>query len=164
MLRFLPLTQTSRLFTLPASASETLPFLGVDNFLDALNHTGILAELDARTGPITILAPDDKAFTNSSTLSRDQLTALVRQHVLVDYHAYTPLLRDGDVYPTLAGGKVVVSVDEKGAVFLDGARILDGDAIITNGAVHTISKVRINFDSFSFYVFGHSTTHANEDD
>ncbi|KAK3309822.1 FAS1 domain-containing protein [Chaetomium strumarium] len=138
------------LFTLPARASETLPFLGVDNFLAALNQTGVLAELDARTGPITILAPDDKAFTfttsttnstGSSTLTRDQLTALVKQHVLVDYLAYTPLLQDGDVYPTLAGGQVAVSVDGKGAVYLDGARILAGDAVITNGAVHTISKV-----------------------
>lgn len=131
---------TNGLLTLPQNASNTLPFLGVDSFSDALNQTGLLAELDARSGPITILAPDDNAFKDR-TFTRDQLTSLVRQHVLVDYFAYTPLLQDRQVYPTLGGGEVAVSVDDKGAVYLGGARILAGDAILTNGAVHIIDKI-----------------------
>ncbi|KAG7290338.1 hypothetical protein NEMBOFW57_000338 [Staphylotrichum longicolle] len=131
---------TNGLPTLPQTASKTLRFLGIDRFLDALNQTGLLAELDAQKGPITILAPDDNAFKNR-TFTHDQLTALVKQHILVDYFAYTPLLRNGQVYPTLGGGQVVVSVDTKGAVYLGGAPILAGDAIITNGAIHTIGKV-----------------------
>ncbi|KAK4233995.1 hypothetical protein C8A03DRAFT_47575 [Achaetomium macrosporum] len=86
---------------------------------------------------------DDIPFDKGSflpTFSPDQPTAPVRQHILADYPAYTPLLRDGDAYPTLGGGEVVVSVDDRGAVYLDGARILAGDAIITNGAVYTIGE------------------------
>jgi uncharacterized surface protein with fasciclin (FAS1) repeats len=112
--------------------------------LDALNQTGVLSELDARSGPITILAPDDNAFKDR-TFTREQLNTIVRQHVLVDYLAYTPLLQDQQVYPTLGGGEVVISVDDKGAVSLGGARILAGDAILTNGAVHTIDRVRLCF-------------------
>lgn len=66
----------------------------------------------------------------------------MKQHILVDFPAYTPLLEDGDVYPTLGGGHVTVTVVD-GVVSLNGARILSGDAIITNGAVHTISKVSL---------------------
>ncbi|KAH6847668.1 FAS1 domain-containing protein [Chaetomium sp. MPI-CAGE-AT-0009] len=131
---------TNGLPTLPQNVSATLPFLGVHSFLDALNQTGLLAELDARTGPITILAPDDNAFKNRA-FTRDQLTTIVRQHVLLDYSAYTPLLRDGQAFPTLGGREVIVSVDAKGAVSLGGARILTGDAILVNGAVHTIDKI-----------------------
>ncbi|KAH6649315.1 FAS1 domain-containing protein [Chaetomium tenue] len=133
---------TNGLPTLPQTASKTLPFLGINTFFDALNQTGLLAELDTRRGPITILAPDDNAF-KGKTYTRDQLAAIVRQHVLVDYFAYTPLLEDRQVYPTLGGGEVVVSVNDKGAASLGGARILAGDAILTNGAVHTIDKVRL---------------------
>ncbi|EAQ91872.1 hypothetical protein CHGG_00107 [Chaetomium globosum CBS 148.51] len=131
---------TDGLPTLPETASKTLPFLGVSTFFDALNQTGVLAELDTRRGPITILAPDDNAFKGKA-FTHDQLTALVRRHVLVDYFAYTPLLEDHQVYPTLGGGEVVVAVNNKGAASLGGAGILAGDAIITNGVVHTIDKI-----------------------
>ncbi|RYP56102.1 hypothetical protein DL770_010849 [Monosporascus sp. CRB-9-2] len=69
-----------------------------------------------------------------------ELRELLRQHILIDFPAYTPLLEDGDIYPTLAGAGVTLSVRD-GVVSFNGARILAGDAIITNGVIHTIDRV-----------------------
>ncbi|RYP69884.1 hypothetical protein DL771_005827 [Monosporascus sp. 5C6A] len=124
---------------LPESISSTLPFLGVDTFQDLLRESGLLAELDTRPS-ITVLAPDDNAFTNTTGWTGIERTELLRQHILIDYTAYTPLLQDGAVYPTLAGGNVTVSVRD-GRVYLNGAQILTGDAITVNGVIHTIDTV-----------------------
>jgi uncharacterized surface protein with fasciclin (FAS1) repeats len=67
---------------------------------------------------------------------------VLQQHVLVDYPAYSPLLENGDVYPTLAGGSVSVLVRDS-AVFWNGARLLAGDAILRNGVVHVIDRVSL---------------------
>ncbi|RYP33110.1 hypothetical protein DL767_004895 [Monosporascus sp. MG133] len=125
--------------TLPENVSSTLPFLGVDTFHGFLQQSGLLAELDTRAG-ITVLAPDDNAFANITNLTDTELTELLRQHILIDFPAYTPLLVDGAVYPTLAGGNVTVSVRDD-VIYLNGARILAGDAITINGAIHTIDTV-----------------------
>lgn len=89
---------------------------------------------------MTILAPDNSAFKNSTTWSGDNLVRLIKRHTLVNFPAYTPLLKDGLVYSTLAGGKVKVTVRD-GVVYLNGAKILSGDTIVTNGVVHSIDKV-----------------------
>jgi hypothetical protein len=73
---------------------------------------------------------------------------VLKQHVLVDYPAYSPLLENGDVYPTLGGGTVSVLVRDS-AVFWNGARLLAGDAILRNGVVHVIDRVSLFFFSFS---------------
>ncbi|KAH8745274.1 FAS1 domain-containing protein [Diaporthe sp. PMI_573] len=125
--------------TIPETASSTLPFLGVNTFQGFLQKTGLLAELDTRAG-ITVLAPDDNALTNTTSQTDAELMELLKRHILIDFPAYTPLLEDGDIYPTLAGGEVTVSV-RGGLVYLNGARILAGDAIISNGVIHTIDKV-----------------------
>jgi hypothetical protein len=147
-----PLT-INRVITLPEKVSTTLPFLGTDIFLSLLEQSGLLADLDTRAA-ITILAPDDTAFTtfDHASLSPDQLLAVLKEHILVDYPAYSPLLENGDVYPTLAGGTVSVLVRDS-QVFWNGARLLMGDAILRNGLVHIIDRVSSFFFFFFFFLF-----------
>ncbi|KAK0719304.1 FAS1 domain-containing protein [Lasiosphaeris hirsuta] len=125
--------------TLPRNLSATLPFLNVGKFEAALQRTGLLADLDSRTR-ITVLIPTDAAFRNTSNLPEARLIQALKGHVLVDVAAYTPLLRDGASFRTLGGTNVTVSVQGE-TVFLGGSRISSGDAIITNGVVHTIDRV-----------------------
>ncbi|KAM5352950.1 hypothetical protein ACJ41O_005672 [Fusarium nematophilum] len=124
--------------TLPENISSTIPYLGVDSFHGLVKKCGLLSELDSTPG-LTLLAPDNNAFKNSSHWSEDELVRLIKRHTLVDFPAYTPLLKDGLVYTTLAGGKVKVSVRDD-VVYLNGAKILKGDTIVTNGVVHVIDK------------------------
>ncbi|KAK3294420.1 FAS1 domain-containing protein [Chaetomium fimeti] len=127
----------SGLFTLPRPLSETLPFLGLDDALAALQETGLLSNFDNRAS-ITFLAPDDSVFPDG--ISGEELAQVLRGHLLQGPPAYTPLLVDGATYTTLAGTTVTVTV-EGPDFFIGGARILAGDAVIKNGVIHTIDKL-----------------------
>ncbi|RYP63896.1 hypothetical protein DL771_009071 [Monosporascus sp. 5C6A] len=125
--------------TLPRNLSYTLPFLGTGRFGAALQTAGLLPDLDNRA-IITVLAPNDAAFENADSSTDEQLTQMLREHVVVGFPAYTPLLQDGQTYRTLGGGEVTVSM-RGGEAYINGARILAGDAIIQNGVVHTIDRL-----------------------
>ena len=59
---------------------------------------------------------------------------------MVGVTAYTPLLRDGTVFHTLGGTDVTVTV-RGSEVYIGGALIVSGDAIVKNGVVHTVDGV-----------------------
>ncbi|KAK3356626.1 FAS1 domain-containing protein [Lasiosphaeria hispida] len=128
----------SGFFTLPRLLSTTLPFLGADKTLSALQRTGLIKDLDTRTG-ITFLAPDDRSIP--SDLPDNVLAEILRRHVIVGLPVFTSDLKHGDSYKTLAGTTVTVTV-QCADVFIGGARILASDAIIKNGVAHTVDKVR----------------------
>ncbi|KAL8400367.1 hypothetical protein RB594_000669 [Gaeumannomyces avenae] len=121
--------------TLPRKVSETLPILGADRFLALLQSSGVLGEVDNRAS-ITVFAPSNSAVRKAGTLTAAQL----RQHILVDFPAYTTWIANGDVFPTLGGGSVTASVQD-GIISINGAKIMASDAIVTNGVVHTVDKV-----------------------
>ncbi|KAK0701533.1 FAS1 domain-containing protein [Apiosordaria backusii] len=129
------------IITVPTLLSETVrvPSLGVSTFIDAAQRAGLLTELDNKT-KITVLVPSDAALASAGSLSDTELAQVLRRHVLVDVTAYTPLLRNGDVYRTLAGDAVSVALRD-GGYYVNGARIVHGDAIIKNGVVHTIDRL-----------------------
>jgi uncharacterized surface protein with fasciclin (FAS1) repeats len=128
----------SAFFTLPRLLSFTLPHIGADKTLAILQRTGLISDLDTRTG-ITFLAPDNTAIP--SNLPDNVLAEVLKRHVIVGLPLFTSDLRHGDTYRTLAGTTVTVAV-QCGEVFIGGARILAGDAIIKNGVAHTVDKVR----------------------
>lgn len=123
--------------TLPRSISETLPIINAARFLAELQRANILADLEARPN-VTILAPTDAVFRNVSALTDAQL----RQHILVNVPAYTPSIRNGDVFQTLAGTSVTATVRDD-IIFIGGAQIQAGDAITINGVIHTVDRFLI---------------------
>ncbi|RYP53423.1 hypothetical protein DL768_001568 [Monosporascus sp. mg162] len=125
--------------TLPRNLSYTLPFLGAERFGTALQNAGLFPDLDNRA-IITVLAPNDAAFGGADNLPDAQLAQVLREHVVVDFPAYTPLLQDGSTYRTLGGSNVTVLIRDNVA-YINGAQILAGDAIIRNGVVHTIDRL-----------------------
>ncbi|KAK4172643.1 FAS1 domain-containing protein [Triangularia setosa] len=129
------------IITVPSSLSETVrvPSLGVSTFIDLAQRAGLLTELDNKT-KTTVLVPSDAALASAASLSDSELAQVLKRHVLVDVTAYTPLLRNGDVYRTLAGDAVTVALRD-GGYFVNGARIVRGDVIIKNGVLHTIDLV-----------------------
>ncbi|RYO74894.1 hypothetical protein DL764_010672 [Monosporascus ibericus] len=125
--------------TLPRNLSYTLPFLSAERFGAALQNAGLFPDLDNRA-IITVFAPNDAAFGDANNLPDAQLAQLLREHVVVGFPAYTPLLVGGRTYRTLGGSDVTVSIRD-GVAYINGARILAGDAIIKNGVVHTIDRL-----------------------
>ncbi|KAK0611267.1 FAS1 domain-containing protein [Immersiella caudata] len=127
----------SGFFTLPRLLSATLPHIGADKTLAILKRTGLSDDLDNRTG-ITFLAPDSTAIP--SDLPDNVLAEILKRHVILGLPVFTSDLRHGDTYKTLAGTTVTVTV-QCAEVFIGGARILAGDAIIKNGVAHTVDKL-----------------------
>ncbi|KAK4443893.1 hypothetical protein QBC34DRAFT_385829 [Podospora aff. communis PSN243] len=127
----------SAFFTLPRLLSFTLPHIGADKTLAILQRTGLINDLDSRTG-ITFLAPDGTAIPPD--LPDNVVAEILKRHVIVGLPVFTSDLRHGDTYKTLAGTTVTVTV-QCGEVFIGGARILAGDAIIKNGVAHTVDKL-----------------------
>jgi len=128
----------SGLFTLPRLLSVTLPFIGADKTLGILQRTGLIKDFDTRTG-ITFLAPDSSVIPPG--LPDSVLAEILRRHVIVGLPVFTSDLKHGDTYKTLAGTTVTVTV-QCADIFIGGARILAGDAIIKNGVAHVVDKVR----------------------
>ncbi|KAI1822945.1 FAS1 domain-containing protein [Xylaria intraflava] len=126
-------------FTLPANVSYSLPSIGADKFGAAIEKVGLGPYLDVTTA-ITVLAPSNDALKNIDALSSTQILQLVRDHVVAGFPAYTPLLKNGQVFRTLGGSRLVVSI-RGGVPYVNGARIVAGDAITKNGVIHTIDQV-----------------------
>ncbi|KAK5651904.1 hypothetical protein OQA88_11563 [Cercophora sp. LCS_1] len=127
----------SEFLTLPRLLSYTLPFIAADKTLAVLNQTGLLGQFDTVPG-VTFLAPDDRAYP--ADLPTEVLAEILRRHLIVGLPIFTSDLKHGDSYKTLAGTTVTVTV-QCGNVFIGGARILAGDAIVKNGVVHTVNKL-----------------------
>lgn len=126
------------LFTLPADVSQTLKAVHADFFEAFIRKFGLLDDLESRTG-IAILAPVGLGLNLSFLLNPNPID-LIKRHIVVDVPSYTPMLKDGDVLPTLAGTSVRVSV-RNGVITIGGAEILFGDAIMNNGVIHVINRV-----------------------
>ncbi|GAB1316990.1 hypothetical protein MFIFM68171_07200 [Madurella fahalii] len=129
------------ILTLPSTMSSTLPPVGAEAFAATLQKVGLATQLDYMPG-ITVLAPNDAAWNAVSDLPDDQLAQLCREHIIVDFPGYTPLLRNGSTYGTLGKTNVTISVQGE-QVSIGGARIVKSDAIIINGVVHTVDKVSL---------------------
>ncbi|KAK5653586.1 hypothetical protein OQA88_8848 [Cercophora sp. LCS_1] len=121
--------------TLLRSISETLPIISAAGFLAGLQRANIPKDVEARPR-ITILTSTDAVFGNASALADAQL----RRHIVVGVPAYTPSIRNGDVFQTLAGTNVTATV-RGDVIFIGGAQIQAGDALAINGVVHTVDRV-----------------------
>ncbi|UKZ72676.1 hypothetical protein TrVFT333_000309 [Trichoderma virens FT-333] len=127
--------------TLPRSLSSTLQAIGGVKLAAALKQTNLTATLEG-TESITVLAPSNEVFSLSGTLTQTQIVQVLKEHIIVapSFPAYSPWLEDGQIFRTLGGTNVSVMIKDDVA-YLNGARILTGDSIISNGVVHTIDKM-----------------------
>jgi uncharacterized surface protein with fasciclin (FAS1) repeats len=100
------------------------------------------------TGPYTVFAPDDAAFTASgiTTAALNSLPASQVQNILL-YHTIGSKILAADVPAgpnakviTAAGDSVFVTKNNKG-VFINGIKVITADLAADNGVIHTIGKV-----------------------
>mgnify|MGYP006272967645 CR=1 FL=1 len=108
----------------------------------------------ASAGPVTILAPSDEAFealpagTVENLLkpeNREQLTALLKRHVVQGFHPSVELLsreRQPISAETLGGESIELTAKE-GRVHVAGAGVQEADILASNAIIHVIDAVLV---------------------
>ncbi len=106
-----------------------------------------LSDILAEEGPMTIFAPSDEVFDANQDvvgilLSDFELTTRTLQYHIVE-GAYTVedlMALDGETLVSLEGTELSVTVED-GTVYVNGAMIVEGDLMASNGVVHVIDGI-----------------------
>ena len=115
-------------FTLPVTFSETACTVGVEEFLAAAKEQGVVEKLDNTTS-LTIFAP-----------LKVHKGLKVLDYVVADTVDYSPYLAER-TYTAISGAKIVITKDKDGSFLVNGGKLVQEDAIVTNGVMHTFEIV-----------------------
>ncbi len=130
----------------PLSVSESLyKQVSAFNTLSSLIRlVGLVDALDTSEGPLTLLAPNDAAFAkvgNLANFSNDEIKQVLMNHVFAA-NIYVSDLDMSKTTPNLISSSW--SVTQSGNnTYVDGALILSGDNLASNGVFHVIDTVLV---------------------
>lgn len=115
-----------------------------DNFstlVSALSDAGLVSALEG-TGPFTVFAPTNDAFTNVdlSGLTEEQLAEILQ------YHVVSGNIASGDLNPpqsaeALAGGDLFITSVDGNVTINDNATVVNADIEASNGVIHAVDQV-----------------------
>ncbi|KAG4440275.1 hypothetical protein IFR05_004236 [Cadophora sp. M221] len=91
-------------------------------------------------------------FSNITITSTDQLSNLLKYHVVSDRLLYSTDLKDGMNLTTLQGANLTIRVGDDGGKFVNGAKILETDFLVANGVLHTIDGLWQSSKSSEQYI------------
>ncbi|ORY55654.1 FAS1 domain-containing protein [Pseudomassariella vexata] len=142
--------------TPPAPPSITALDTGLTSLAGALVQTNMAGGVDALPAGVTIFAPSNGAFEAVGAVvqgaSRELLGNVLEYHVLSSSVTNGGALFSKDLKDmaernggsvslrTLQGGTVTVR-SEEGKLFVNSARVTNGDIITSNGVIHVIDNV-----------------------
>ncbi|KAL2162941.1 hypothetical protein VTH06DRAFT_6777 [Thermothelomyces fergusii] len=128
--------------TIPGSLTNTLIAGGFTAAVGALRRAGVEAPL-GEAADVTVFVPTNDAFNAIgslvSSMTSEQLTAVVNYHVVPGKVLYSELISGGSE-ATAEGGSVNFRLKD-GALFVNSARVLIADILVANGVVHIIDGV-----------------------
>lgn len=131
-----------RVLTIPASVSATATQARLSALVGALSATDLVDTIDSASD-VTIFAPSNAAFeaigSAAADLSTDQLAEILQYHVIQGTVAYSTDITPGSI-ETLGGGEVTITVED-GAIFVNAARVIYPDQLVSGGVVHIIDSV-----------------------
>jgi uncharacterized surface protein with fasciclin (FAS1) repeats len=91
---------------------------------------------------VTIFAPSNDAFAGiasaTANLTIAQLTSILTYHVVQGIVGYSSSLSNSTIR-TVGGGNVTITV-VGGNVFVNSAKVIVTDVLVSNGVVHVIDK------------------------
>ena len=128
--------------TIPSNLSTTATAANLTAFHGAVNTANLTQTLDI-AADITIFAPSNSAFQNIasglSNLTAANLSSILSYHVLNGTVAYSSQLSNTS-FTTLGGGNLTVTI-VNGTVFVNSARVINSDILISGGVLHVIDEV-----------------------
>lgn len=93
---------------------------------------------------VTIFAPSNAAFqaigSGLGNLSTTDLTSILTYHVVQGAVGYSSGLMNGTSLPTVNGANLTVTINN-GMVFVNGAKVVTPDVLVSNGVVHVLDNV-----------------------
>jgi len=105
--------------------------------LGAVNATNLTSTLD-EASDITIFAPSNSAFQNIASalgnITAAQAAAVLEYHVINGTIAYSSSLANTTI-KTLGGANLTITI-ENGTVFVNSARVVNADILMTGGVMH----------------------------
>ncbi|MCJ1267736.1 hypothetical protein MMC22_007622 [Lobaria immixta] len=132
-----------RVLTVPEPVSTTALASGLTGIVAALEAVGLVKTIDSRSD-LTIFAPTDDAFKKVSAqiskLEAEQLADVLGYHVVKGPVAYSSKLKNGQTLTTATGEKVTITISG-GNVFVNNAKVVVPDVLVSNGVVHVIDSV-----------------------
>lgn len=115
----------------------------------ALQVAGLVETLKG-SGPFTVFAPDDKAFSKLPAGALDALLAdPAKLKTVLTYHVIPASIMAADAEamtsptspPTVEGGTLQVTKGRKGRLKINDATVIKGDIKASNGVIHIIDRV-----------------------
>ncbi|MEP7376309.1 MAG: fasciclin domain-containing protein [Chitinophagaceae bacterium] len=136
----------------PAPASNTITDLVVaDANFSTLEAAVVKANLAATlsgTGPFTVFAPDDAAFTAAgitpaaiATLTQSQLQPILLYHTLGSKVTAADVPAGPNAKVITASGDSVFVTKNASGVYINGVKVTQADINASNGVIHKIGKV-----------------------
>ncbi|KAH8811280.1 FAS1 domain-containing protein [Xylogone sp. PMI_703] len=93
---------------------------------------------------VTYFAPNSAAalanFLSPDTVSPERLTSLFDYHVVTGFIGYSPTLSDKLTLQTVQGTNLTIRVGPDGTRWVNGAKIITSDYMISNGVLHTLDN------------------------
>jgi uncharacterized surface protein with fasciclin (FAS1) repeats len=135
----------NNILNIPGSLTkEVSGDLNGTSFIEALNRTGLREEVELLKDT-TFFVPKNAAFEtveqSLSKLTTEELTQVLKYHIVPGTIAYYNTLENGTSLTTLHGQDLTVFVNEEEEMFINGAGVSSVDISVANGVVVIIDNV-----------------------
>ena len=131
-----------QVLTPPVNVSTTALAADLTALAGALIATDLLTTVDGLSD-VTIFAPSNAAFVSIGSaaggLTPAQLTQILEYHVINGTIAYSSSIGNGSV-ASLEGTNLNLTVVD-GAIFVNAARVINSDILVSGGVIHVIDSV-----------------------
>lgn len=132
-------------FSIPENCTSTSKKAKLNSLLTALDKTKLWDTLDS-TPRVTCFAPSDEAFKNAgnpeTSLNTTQLADALKYHTLQgEFVGYSDRWEDGMELQTLLSGQKLVVTKRNGELYVNDAKVLKANVIMSNGVAHVLDRV-----------------------
>lgn len=128
--------------TIPPNITTTLTNNNLTSLASALTTAKLVTPV-SEIPQLTIFAPNNAAFAAiasvASSLSVDELSAILSYHVVPGAVVYSTDITNGLKAPTVLGNDLTLRI-EGNAVFVNDARVIKANVLTKQGVVHVIDK------------------------
>ncbi|KAK0652650.1 FAS1 domain-containing protein [Cercophora newfieldiana] len=131
------------MLSMPSNLTTTLLASNLTAAVGALQQSHLAKTLDQQS-ELTVFAPNNAAFEAIGSLiadmTADDLKNVLKYHVVEGQVLYSGMVTNGETQGTMQGAKVTFR-EEDGELWVNGAKVLAANMLMSNGVVHVIDGV-----------------------